>query len=108
VLLQADRPLMVFGIEEAPARATVEQLALFDVQDRLGAIQVPTLIVAGRHDPLVSVTHHERLQAGIPHAELVVLEKSGHGVEHESADGEQYAAAIRRFLGQVSISGRKM
>jgi len=53
-------------------------LASFDVADRLGAIELPTLVVVGTHDHLTPPRHARRLADGIPHAELVELPRAGH------------------------------
>jgi pimeloyl-ACP methyl ester carboxylesterase len=46
--------------------------------DRLGEVRVPSLIIAGRHDPKVSVQCSQELIQGVPDARLVVFEHSGH------------------------------
>ena len=46
--------------------------------DRLGAIQAPTLVLVGRHDPEAPPPCSEEPVEGIPDAELVVFEHSGH------------------------------
>ena len=46
--------------------------------DRLGEVQAPTLILAGRYDPEAPLPCSEELRRGISDANLVVFEKSGH------------------------------
>jgi pimeloyl-ACP methyl ester carboxylesterase len=46
--------------------------------ERLGLVEAPTLIAAGRHDPEAPVVCSEELYQGIPQADLVIFEKSGH------------------------------
>ncbi|MBI5584351.1 MAG: proline iminopeptidase-family hydrolase [Deltaproteobacteria bacterium] len=49
----------------------------WEITDRLGEIRVPTLVVGGRYDeatPAVTGT----VQAGIPHARMVIFENSSH------------------------------
>jgi pimeloyl-ACP methyl ester carboxylesterase len=46
--------------------------------DRLAEVQVPTLILAGRHDPEAPLECAEELRRDIPDANLVVFEHSGH------------------------------
>jgi proline iminopeptidase len=53
--------------------------------DRLGEVQAPTLILAGRHDPEAPLECAEELVAGIRDAELVVFERSGHSPFVEEA-----------------------
>jgi pimeloyl-ACP methyl ester carboxylesterase len=69
----------------------------YDYAPRLGAIHVPTLILAGRHDPQAPVECSEELAAGIPGARLVVFEQSGHYAYTE--EEEAFAEAIGLFLG---------
>jgi proline iminopeptidase len=100
ILTEGDRALIVCPDGEARVWAAFEQFATgFEVQERLGEIQVPARVVAARQDPLIPLDHVEHLAAGLPYAELVVLEESGHGdVDPVSADGARYQAAVRRFL----------
>lgn len=53
--------------------------------DRLGEVQAPTLIVAGRHDPEASLSCSEELMQGIPDGSLVIFEESGHSPFIEEA-----------------------
>ena len=46
-------------------------------KDRLGSIEVPTLLVSGRHDEATPALQ-ETLKAGIPGSEWVVFEESSH------------------------------
>ncbi len=45
---------------------------------RLGLVKAPTIILVGRHDLEAPVACSEELYQGIPKAELVIFEKSGH------------------------------
>jgi 3-oxoadipate enol-lactonase len=67
-----------------------------DTSGRLGAVRCPTLILAGREDILLPVKFSEQLARGIPSAELVVLEKTGHGMLIETPD--LVATAMLDFL----------
>lgn len=49
-----------------------------DYAERLGLVQAPTLIVAGRHDPEAPPPCSRHLQAGIAGAQLVTFKRSGH------------------------------
>jgi 3-oxoadipate enol-lactonase len=49
-----------------------------DTSARLGEIACPTLIMAGRLDPICSMQGTDEMSAGIPNAETVVFEKSSH------------------------------
>jgi pimeloyl-ACP methyl ester carboxylesterase len=50
----------------------------FDVRDRLGAIQSPTLVCAGELDPLAGPPAAREIADGIPGARLEILERAGH------------------------------
>jgi len=64
--------------------------------ERLGEIQVPTLIIQGRHDRARTPDHGAAMQAGIPGARLEVLEHSGHTPQLE--EPEAFHALALPFL----------
>jgi proline iminopeptidase len=64
---------------------------------RLGALQVRTLILHGRHDP-IPLAWAEELASVMSRAQLTVLEKSGHLPHLEEPD--RTFDEIRRFLRQ--------
>jgi proline-specific peptidase len=70
-----------------------------EVEDRLGEISQPVLVLAGRHDRTCSVEAAEAMAAGIPQAELVVFEHSAHFAFAE--EPAAYLDAVRRFLQSV-------
>ncbi|HLI52102.1 MAG TPA: alpha/beta fold hydrolase [Thermomicrobiaceae bacterium] len=55
-----------------------ELLRDYNLVSRLGEIHVPTLIIIGRDDVVTPPTQAERLDRGIPHSELVIVDHSGH------------------------------
>jgi pimeloyl-ACP methyl ester carboxylesterase len=70
-----------------------------EVEDRLGGVSHPVLVLAGRHDRTCSVRGAEATAAGIPGAELVVFEHSGHMTFVEEPGA--YRAAVRQFLARL-------
>ncbi len=74
---------------------TIGNLKDWDRSERLGEIQVPTLVTVGRYDELTPACA-ETLQRGIPNAELVVFEQSAHlaHIEEES----RYLEVVSAFL----------
>jgi proline iminopeptidase len=68
----------------------------YDVHDRLAEIQVPTLVLVGRHDWITPVDQSAYIAHHIPNAELVVFEHSGHGPMME--ENEAFIARVRTFV----------
>lgn len=66
------------------------------VEDRLGEITAPALIIHGTADAAISMDKAERLAAGLPNAELVVVDGGTHAANltHPDVVNE----AIARFL----------
>ena len=75
----------------------------YDLTDRLHEIQVPTLIVVGRHDWITPVAASEEIASGIPNAELVIFEHSGHSPQLE--ENERFIAVVRDFLTRHGPAG---
>ncbi|NYI43979.1 3-oxoadipate enol-lactonase [Nocardioides aromaticivorans] len=77
-----------------------EALAGFDARDRLGAVDVPLLAVAGADDVATPPPVLAELAAGVPDGRLEVLPGVGHLAPYE--DPAAVAALLRAFLG-VSV-----
>lgn len=76
-----------------------------DVLDnKLGGIEQPTLIIWGREDGITPVTQGERFQREIPGSKLLVIEKCGHFPNFEQAD--QFNAALVEFLAGTCQNGK--
>ena len=69
---------------------------LFDDRGVLGALAVPALIVAGRHDVVCGVRWAEEMHERIHDSRLLVLERSGHFGHLE--EPEQFAGAVAAFV----------
>lgn len=63
-----------------------EAVGAFDVHDRLGEIEVPTLIMHGTADRVVPVENGELLATGVPNAEFVPFDDAPHLFFIEQAD----------------------
>ena len=85
----------VYGPDVLRAAAT-EDYGAIAVEDRLADVAHPVLVLAGRHDRTCPVPAAEAMAAGLPDAELVVFEHSGHMTFVEENDA--YVAAVRDFL----------
>jgi len=84
---------MVRTTDAACYVAACEALAAFDIRDQLGAISVPTLVVAGADDSETPPSDARLLVAGIPDARLAVVPATGHlaPVEEPTAVGDLIA-----------------
>jgi len=71
----------------------------FDVMERLGEIDVPTLVVAGSTDRLAPVKYARHLSEYISDAQLAIVEGAGHMVILERP--AKVADAIGEFLGHL-------
>ncbi len=78
-------------------------LRTFDITDRLGDIHAPTLIIVGRDDFITPPSQAAVVQAGIPGAELVIMEQSGHFPYAE--EPEAFEAAVRGWLARTAPPG---
>jgi pimeloyl-ACP methyl ester carboxylesterase len=67
-----------------------------DSRPDLAGVRVPTLVLCGRDDAITPLDGHEEMAAGIPGAELVVLDDCGHLSTWERP--EQVTAALRGWL----------
>jgi DNA-binding winged helix-turn-helix (wHTH) protein/pimeloyl-ACP methyl ester carboxylesterase len=75
-----------------------EAIGLFDVSHRLGEVRAPTLVIHPRNDTVHRLDQGLALAAGVPGAELLVLESRNHiPLPQDPAFGE-LTAAIRDFL----------
>jgi pimeloyl-ACP methyl ester carboxylesterase len=66
--------------------------------DKLSSIHVPTLVVWGREDELISVTRAEKFRNGIAGTKLIVFEQCGHVPQLEKPD--DFNRAVLDFLGR--------
>lgn len=70
----------------------------FDAMDRLGEIDLPTLVAVGEDDQMTPVKYSEHLRDAIPNAYLRVIENAGHMVMLERP--EALNDAIAEFMTQ--------
>ena len=92
---------MVFAPDVLREAARADYGAI-EVEDRLGDVTHPVLVLAGRHDRTCSVAAAEAIALGIPSAELVVFEDSAHMTFVEEQDA--YLAAVREFLARRAVA----
>jgi pimeloyl-ACP methyl ester carboxylesterase len=77
----------------------------FDVTCQLEKINVPTLIICGAEDKMISVKFSELLQAGIVNSQLHVLDHAGHMVMLEQPDA--VADLLKQFIDNIPLKVRK-
>jgi proline-specific peptidase len=77
-------------------RAANEGYGHIEVEDRLGEVTQPVLVLASRHDRVCSVNASVNIATGIHDAELHVFEDAGHFAFAEVP--EEYVATVRSFL----------
>jgi len=66
------------------------------LDDRVGEIRQPTLVIHGREDKVIPLEVGERLHRLIPQSEMIILEESGHAPVWDQPD--QLKKAILDFL----------
>jgi pimeloyl-ACP methyl ester carboxylesterase len=72
----------------------------FDVMDQLGAIAVPTLVVAGSADTLTPLKYGQFLKDNIPGAQLAVLPEAGHLMAREKP--QEFREEVTSFLDSLN------
>lgn len=81
---------------EAHVFAFGQLLTGWTVMDRLWEIDVPTLVLAGRHDFLFPPEHQAILADRLPHSRLEIIERAGHNAHDEQA--ARVLETVRQFL----------
>lgn len=87
---------------KVPNRVVVKSLnsfRKFNVTDRLGEIDTPTLIVVGKEDLLADVRHARKMARGIPNSTMKVVRGAGHMALFEKP--EVVNRAMEDFLNRV-------
>ena len=84
------------SVSQDVTRAVLEALEDFDVDDLLPLVQSPTLVLHRRNYPMLGVGDARSLSAGIPNAQLTILD--GSAFAWYLQDWESVAGAIDEFL----------
>lgn len=71
-----------------------------EIASELPSIRVPTLIIWGRYDTVISIDKGERLRDAIPNAQLRIIEDAGH-IPHEERP-RATAAVLQSFIAGLS------
>jgi Predicted hydrolases or acyltransferases (alpha/beta hydrolase superfamily) len=78
--------------------SSAEGFGQIDLEDRLGLVTSPTLVMAGRWDRACTVEAAQAIATGVAGAQLTVFERSAHMAFVE--EPEAYIDAVRDFLGR--------
>ncbi len=78
----------------------------WSVMDRLSEIRARTLVIAGRDDFIFPPEHQAQIAAGIPDAQLEIVERAGHNPHAE--EPAVVMRAVRRFLARPPTSCRPL
>lgn len=79
--------------------ALTQQTAEVSLLDRLPALNVPALVLAGLYDRNIGIEACRDVATRLPQARLVIFEHSAHFPDME--EPEKYAAAVRAFLAEA-------
>jgi proline iminopeptidase len=71
----------------------------YDVRSKLAGIAAPTLVLTGRHDRIAPPAASDEIVKGIPGAEQVIFEESGHRLMRE--ENARFLRAVRSFIGRL-------
>ncbi|MCH8867074.1 MAG: alpha/beta hydrolase [Proteobacteria bacterium] len=79
----------------------VERLRSSDIprSQRLTEVQIPTLVISGKHDNAVAKTHYRDWAAGIPNANLVEFPNAAHLVNIDQVD--EFNQTVLEFLNDL-------
>jgi len=77
------------------------QEMLADLQREVAGMDVPTLIIWGRHDPVVPVAHAYAARDLIPNSEVRIMERCGHTPQVERP--EEFNRLVLEFLASRNL-----
>ena len=84
-------------------RADLRADSDYRLNDRIQKLNIPTLIVWGDHDQIISPAHAEYWHAHVPDSKLVILKDMGHAPQYERP--EETARVILEFLQTPAKAG---
>lgn len=93
----------IWETDQSVIAQRLEQLEWFDVSDRLWRIEVPTLVLAGSKDAIVTPLRQKLLAQAIPGARLEILDGAGHigFLTHRTEVARLVARHLRRIKAAV-------
>ncbi|MHC5038104.1 MAG: alpha/beta fold hydrolase [Planctomycetota bacterium] len=78
----------------------------YDIRDRLGEIEVPTLILAGRKDWITPLRFAQELADHLVNVKLIIFEDAGHTINADAP--EKFQAVTKAFLRGPGVKGRSV
>jgi 3-oxoadipate enol-lactonase len=98
------------AVADATLLDMYEALRRWDIRARLPQLRVPTRILAGRRDALVSLASLEALAAALPRAQLDVWDEVGHSPQLEAPEAFTHWLAHARpsWLDRVRAAFRRL
>jgi 2-hydroxy-6-oxonona-2,4-dienedioate hydrolase len=81
--------------------ATLRSMNAHPMVDRLGELTVPTLLVVGSRDPVVSHEWSAEVIEHLPHGRVAVIPRGAHGIQFAAPD--ELAGAIQAFIKEAGI-----
>jgi 3-oxoadipate enol-lactonase / 4-carboxymuconolactone decarboxylase len=94
----------LLGIDAEGYASACEAIGGLDLRAGLKSLTAPTLVVAGRDDPVTTVAMGEALAAAIPGAKLAVVERAAHLLAVERP--QEVAEILAGFIGGLAGAGR--
>ncbi|MHA2601900.1 MAG: alpha/beta fold hydrolase, partial [Candidatus Thorarchaeota archaeon SMTZ1-83] len=71
----------------------------FDVSERIGGINLPTFVLVGEHDDIISPNTSKQFEAALPRADIAVIKDAHHAAMLHNP--EMFNELLRKFLGWV-------
>ena len=71
----------------------------FDVTDRLGNINVPTFVLVGEHDDIISPNAAKQFEVALPRADIAVIKDAHHAAMLHNP--EMFNQLLRKYLDWV-------
>ena len=104
LVLLVTRDYLRFGVRNAIAM--LRWMNAHPMLDRLAALTMPTLLVAGDRDPIVPERWRNEIATRLPADDVELIPGAGHGLQYTA--GDRLADAIRRFVESeaTAASGR--
>lgn len=95
-VLRAEQLLLVGFPASEIVVSRIEAICRFDVAERLGDIEIPTLVTCAEDDRVTPVHLSHAIAERVPHSRTAIFPWGGHASPTLNAD--TYAEMVRHFL----------